>query len=123
MNKTQIKCLAVFAGFALIGFGPISPGCLIGMYVVAFRPRWFWSVLVNLYANKAIATPTGIAEIQSQQTRRKSFLSLLALFIIDIAPVPVTPVIAFAIILTRPPWFYRLGTTIYQETQIIEASP
>jgi hypothetical protein len=34
MNLAQIKCLSVFAVFAIIGFGPISPGCLIGMVVV-----------------------------------------------------------------------------------------
>jgi hypothetical protein len=39
---------------------------------------------------------------------------LLTLFIIDIAPVPVTPTIAFVIILARPEWFYRLIASIYQ---------
>lgn len=123
MNKTQIKCLIVFAIFAIIGFGPISPGCLIGMTVVAFRPRWFWQLAVNLYADKTIATAQDISEFQSQQTRKKCFLSILALFIVDIAPVPVTPVVAFAIILMRPKWFYRLVAVIYQKTRIIEANP
>jgi hypothetical protein len=34
INKAQIQCLAVFSVFAIIGFGPISPGCLIGMFIV-----------------------------------------------------------------------------------------
>jgi heme O synthase-like polyprenyltransferase len=122
MNKTQIKCLIVFSVFAIIGFGPISPGCLIGMTVVALRPCWFWQLSVNLYADKAIATIPDISESQSQQARKKCFLSLLALFIVDIAPVPVTPTVAYFIILTRPQWFYRIVAVIYQETQIIEAN-
>lgn len=122
MNKTQIKCLIVFSIFAIIGFGPISPGCLIGMFVVIYRPRWFWQVAVNLYADRPIATKPDISESQSQQARKKCFLSLLALFTLDIAPVPVTPVVAFFIILARPKWFYRVVAEIYQETQIIEAN-
>jgi hypothetical protein len=46
--------------------------------------------------------------------RKKCFLSILGLFMIDIAPVPVTPVVAFFIIFLRPLWFYRLVATIYQ---------
>ncbi len=122
MNKTQIKCLIVFSVFAIIGFGPISPGCLIGMTVVVFRPRWFWQLAVNLYADTSIEMITDISESQSQQTRTKCFLSILALFIVDIAPVPVTPVIAFIIILTRPKWFYRLVAVIYQKARIIETN-
>lgn len=122
MNKTQIKCLIVFSIFAIIGFGPVSPGCLIGMTVVAFRPRWFWRLAVNLYGDKTLAPILAITESQSQQTRKKCFLSIVALFILDIAPVPVTPVVAFFIILTRPDWFYRLVAVIYQETGIIEAT-
>ncbi|MDO9215581.1 MAG: hypothetical protein Q8Q54_00130 [Methylococcales bacterium] len=115
MNLTQIKCLSVFAIFAIIGFGPISPGCLIGLYVVLFRPQWFWTVTVHLYANKPLSQTTiqAATTIQTKQTRKKCFLSILGLFIIDIAPVPVTPVVAFAIILSRPLWFYRLVAKVY----------
>ena len=115
MNSTQIKCLSVFVIFAIIGFGPISPGCLIGMYVVLFRPPWFWTVAVNLYANKPLPQTTieATTAIQTKQTRKKCFLSLSGLFIIDIAPVPVTPVVAFVIILSRPMWFYELVARVY----------
>jgi hypothetical protein len=115
MNLTQIKCLSVFAIFAIIGFGPISPGCLIGMYIVLFRPLWFWTVAVNLYTNKRVPQTSieTVSVIQTQQIRKKCFLSILGLFILDIAPVPVTPVVAFVIILSRPVWFYRLVTKVY----------
>jgi hypothetical protein len=115
MNSSQIKCLAVFSLFAIIGFGPVSPGCLIGMYVVALRPRWFRTLIENMYANSspaACVSPTYTAE-QIKQSRIKCFLSLLGLFIVDIAPVPVTPVVAFVIILSRPQWFYRMVHRIY----------
>jgi hypothetical protein len=115
MNLTQIKCLLTFTIFAIIGFGPISPGCLIGLYVVLFRPLWFWKLIGNLYAE--LSLPQTIVEadtvMQTEKTRKKCFFSLLALFIIDIAPVPVTPVVAFVIILSRPIWFYQLVARIY----------
>ena len=49
MNLAQIKCLSVFAVFAIIGFGPISPGCLIGMVVVLMRPKWFLALTLAIY--------------------------------------------------------------------------
>jgi hypothetical protein len=116
MNSTQIKCLLVFAIFAIIGFGPISPGCLIGMYVVLYRPLWFWILTENLYEKQLLPQKIVGADTlkQTRQTRQKCFISLLGLFIIDIAPVPVTPVVAFAIILSRPIWFYQLVARIYE---------
>ncbi|MEQ1559641.1 MAG: hypothetical protein ABL933_11985 [Methyloglobulus sp.] len=115
MNLTQIKCLAVFALFAIIGFGPVSPGCLIGMYVVLARPLWFKTLVHNLYGNTILPEPAFTADSvkQSKQARVKCFMSLLVLFIVDIAPVPVTPVIAFGIILGRPLWFYLIVLRIY----------
>jgi hypothetical protein len=115
MNLTQIKCLSVFAIFAIIGFGPVSPGCLIGIYVVGMRPLWFLELIRNLYANLPLSQPVSSADNTklTEQVRKKCFLSLLGLFIIDIAPVPVTPVVAFAIILSRPLWFYRMVASIY----------
>jgi hypothetical protein len=116
MNSTQIKCLLVFSIFAIIGFGPISPGCLIGMYVVSFRPLWFWTLTVNMYANRPLPQTTVETDIvmQSRQTRKKSFFSLLGLFIVDILPFPVTPVVAFVIILSRPLWFYQVIARVYE---------
>ncbi len=111
MNLAQLKLISVFSVFAIIGFGPISPGCLIGMYVVLMRPMWFWNLIGNLYVNPR---PFQLAfSPESKQTRKKVFLFLLCLFIIDIAPVPVTPVIAFCIILSKPLWFYQIVTKIY----------
>jgi len=49
MNWTQLKCLLVFGVFAAIGFGPISPGCLIGMYSVIARPQCMQRVVRGLY--------------------------------------------------------------------------
>ncbi len=112
MNLTQIKCLAVFSIFAIIGFGPISPGCLIGMTVVLIRPIWFWNLIGNLYNNPQ---PCELSfSIEVKKARQKTFLFLFCLFVIDIAPVPVTPVIAFCIILGRPLWFYQIVKKIYQ---------
>ncbi len=110
MNKAQIQCLAVFAVFAIIGFGPISPGCLIGMYVIIKRPNWFSKLVDDLYGN-----PMHQNLIASNNVRIKAFLCLLTLFIIDIAPVPVTPVVAVVIILSRPQWFFCVVKGVYSE--------
>lgn len=115
LNPAQMKCLGVFSVFAVIGFGPISPGCLIGMFVVINRPLWFKTLVENMYADLALPQ-TVFATAPTEQTKQiriKCFLSLLGLFILDIAPVPVTPVVAFGIILSRPLWFYRVATGIY----------
>jgi len=85
------------------------------MYVVALRPRWFRTLIENIYANAGAPAdifPTYSVE-QTRQSRTKCFLSLLGLFIVDIAPVPVTPVVAFVIILSRPQWFYRIVNRVY----------
>jgi hypothetical protein len=115
MNLEQIKCLSVFAVFAIIGFGPISPGCLIGMFVVLIRPKWFLALTLAMYR-----TDCGKGHLEEldninyvENARIKVFCSLVTLFLIDIAPVPVTPVIAFCIILMRPLWFYRLVDSVY----------
>lgn len=109
INATQFKCLAVFALFALIGFGPISPTCLIGLSVVIFRPVWFWTLTEHLYAGRIPPA----AATRLQYARTKAFLCLLSLFILDIAPVPVTAPIAMVITLSRPRWFYHLVASIY----------
>lgn len=113
MNTTQIKCLLVFCVFAVIGFGPISPSCLIGMYIVAHRPDWFLLTTRELYANPP---PSHHLARHPFAVRLKCFLSLVTLFILDIAPVPVTASVAFVIILARPRWFYDMVETIYTKT-------
>ena len=111
MNLTQVKCLSVFSLFALIGFGPISPGCLIGMYIVSRRPPWFLQLTQQLYAGSAVLS--SVRPTPAGHIRIRCFCSLVLLFIIDIAPVPVTPVLAFGIILARPAWFYPLVQAVY----------
>lgn len=114
LNAAQIKCLSVFSIFAIIGFGPISPGCLIGMYIVVKRPDWFRLLVEAMYRDKTRDTGF-VSTAQTRETRIKTFASLFTLFLIDIAPVPVTPVIAFAVILSRPNWFYRVVRRVYGE--------
>ena len=104
----------VFSVFAVIGFGPVSPGCLIGMYAVATRPRWLIELVRQLYTRngaKLYALPP--PPPNPRLTRKKCFLSLIGLFVVDILPVPVTPVVAFFILLLRPQWFYNLIEVIY----------
>ena len=115
MNWTQLKFLLVFGVFAAIGFGPISPGCLIGMYSVIARPQWMQRVVRGLYQHQGqplYSAPT-LEPGATGRIRIKAFLSFLVLFLIDIAPYPVTPSIAIPVILIRPRWFYEWVEHIY----------
>lgn len=97
---------------ALIGFGPLSLTCLIGIYVLIARPLWFYAVVQNLY--RGLNVP--VERIQAvQPVRLKCFLCLLALLVLDIAPVPVTGAIGLYVILTLPDWFYGLVERIYAD--------
>lgn len=115
MNSAQLKCLGVFSIFAIIGFGPISPGCLIGMFVIIRRPDWFLALIESMYEDKSFDQQ--LASLNQSITityaRLKAFMVLVLLFILDIVPVPVTPVFAFAIILSRPVWFYQVVRSVY----------
>jgi hypothetical protein len=116
---TQIKCLMAMILLSLIGFGPISLTCLIGLYVVIARPAWFLRVARNLYLRSdssatASANTTGYSN--SGYPRIKAFLSLVALLILDIAPVPVTGFIGLIVVISRPPWFKNLVEGIYAGT-------
>jgi len=57
-------------------------------------------VLFGFFNYILFATSLSVGIIASKNTRIKAFLCLFKLFVIDIAPVPVTPVIAFVIILS-----------------------
>jgi hypothetical protein len=111
MNAAQRKCLVVFSVFAVVGFGPVSPGCLIGIYIVWRRPEWFSAFVAAMYDYPERSVWASTAE--SKQARILSAITLFTLLLIDIAPFPVTPMIAVPIIVFRPPWFYDLVQRIY----------
>jgi len=113
INAAQLKCFALFPLFALIDFGPVSPWCLMGLYIVLMRPEWFLHLVKRIYSH-----PRHSAFITTKQTRIArvtSFLALLGLLIIDIAPLPVSSLLALAILLVKPKWFYRTVIDIYGE--------
>lgn len=111
MNTTRINCLLAFCVFAIIGFGPVSVVCLIGFYVLSVRPPWFLHVTRKVYADIVPSPP--VPGRHPTVARIKCFLCLLILFILDIAPVPVTSGVGFIILLARPLWFYVMVETVY----------
>ncbi|MDD4913609.1 MAG: hypothetical protein PHW13_01055 [Methylococcales bacterium] len=116
MNWTQLKCLFVLILFIIVGFGPISPLCLIGLYLVIMRPPWFLTLAHRLYAGRPLpprSLPTMWSAARIGLLRIECFFGLLALFVVDIVPFPVTPVLAGFIVLSRPIWFYRLVIGVY----------
>lgn len=114
MNGTQIKSFLVMTVLAIIGFGPLSLTCLIGLYVVLARPRWFQTVTRKLYGNlsdDAADPPDRFSG--TTVTRLKCILCLLVLLVLDIAPVPVTGSIGLYVIALRPAWFQQVVERIY----------
>jgi len=119
MNEAQVKSLLVLSVLAIIGFGPLSFTCLIGIYVVLGRPPWFYQLTREIYRG----TNPGVQAMKPARPARSgslalgsrflTFLGLLLLLILDIAPVPVTGVIAIYVVLTRPEWFQQLVFNIY----------
>jgi len=124
MNEAQIKSLLVLSVLAIIGFGPLSLTCLIGIYIVLGRPPWFYQLTRDIYhgTNSGGQAMKPIKPAQSGSlalgSRFLTFLSLLLLLILDIAPVPVTGVIAIYVVLTRPEWFQQLVFNIYSGAHI-----
>jgi hypothetical protein len=118
MNGTQVKSFLFLTVLAIIGFGPLSLTCLIGLFIVLRRPDWFYQVVKNLYRDTARGSEdcTGQEEKRRSATRIariKTFLSLLVLLVLDIAPVPVAGSIGLYVVVARPCWFKRLVEKIY----------
>ena len=116
---TQFKCLAVMAPLVILGFGPLSITCLIGFYIVLARPVWFLTVVRNLYRRTSAGSPpiTRQRNGSSFSVRVRTFLTLLILLILDIAPVPVTGSIGLFVIITRPAWFAERVEAIYADAE------
>lgn len=54
MNEAKFKLTLIFMVFAMIGFGPISLGCLIGMSIVLMGPLWFHQLIESLSKGKLL---------------------------------------------------------------------
>jgi hypothetical protein len=102
MNIAQIKHSLTLCVFGIIGFGPVPPGCLIGIYILIFRPPWCWNLIQALYLGMSFEDDRKVDRL----TRLKTLMVLITLLNIDILLYPVTPSIAFPIILFRPTWFF-----------------
>jgi hypothetical protein len=118
MNGTQVKSFFFLTVLAIIGFGPLSLTCLIGLFIVARRPDWFYQVVKNLYRDTACGSADCAAREEKLRSeagmaRIKTFLCLLVLLVLDIAPVPVAGSIGLYVVVARPCWFKTLVERIY----------
>ncbi|WP_036268258.1 hypothetical protein [Methylocaldum szegediense] len=118
MNVTQVKSFLILTVLAIIGFGPLSLTCLIGLYIVLRRPDWFYRVVKNLYRGTACGSEHCPEQDEKRRSatrmaRIKTFLSLLVLLVLDIAPIPVAGSIGLYVVVARPCWFRRLVEKIY----------
>ncbi|WP_460035749.1 hypothetical protein [Methylothermus subterraneus] len=115
MNRTQLKCLLVMIVLALIGFGPLSLTCLIGLFVVIARPRWFFELVQDLYRNGGNKVPFAppARSAAANVARCKAFVCLIGLLLLDIAPVPVAGSLGLYLVIARPKWFKAFVETLY----------
>lgn len=118
MNGTQVKSFLFLTVLAIIGFGPLSLTCLIGMFILIRRPAWFYRVVKNLYCDSPCGSddlelPTEEKGKKATAARIKSFFCLFILLVLDIAPVPVTGSIGLYVVAARPCWFKTLVEKIY----------
>lgn len=118
MNVTQVKSFLFLTVLAIIGFGPLSLTCLIGLFIVLRRPDWFYQVVKNLYRGTACESAHRMEQEEKRRSatrmaRIKTFLSLLVLLVLDIAPIPVAGSIGLYVVVARPCWFKTLVEKIY----------
>ena len=113
MNGTQVKSFLVLAVLAIIGFGPLSLTCLIGMSIVVGRPEWFYRVVGDLYRGADCPPHHQSGGSNATMARIKCFLCLAVLLALDIAPIPVAGSIGLYVVLARPCWFKTLVEKIY----------
>jgi hypothetical protein len=111
VNWTQIKLALVLSLFFIIGFGPISPSCLIGIHVVLRRPRWFYQLILHLYEGKRRKG----SWVPGRSIRLQALMVLMTLLIIDILPLPVTASLLLPLVFIRPLWFYQAVKGIYAD--------
>lgn len=116
VNAIQVKCLLVLMAFVVIGFGPLSPTCLLGLYVVIARPRWFFELVQALYRRPGeevipFSPPAQCAAANA--ARFKAALVLLTLLVLDIAPIPVASPIGIYVVIARPKRFKAWVERIY----------
>ena len=119
MNGARLRCLLALTGLSIIGFGPLSLTCLIGIYVVLARPAWFSAVVSELYRDVPGASAHRVVRSGSGSTgvRLRTLFWLVVLLVLDIAPVPVTGSIGLYVVIARPPWFYRLVEAVYRSSR------
>lgn len=115
MLNTRLNCLLVMLMLSVIGFGPLSLTCLIGIYVVLARPAWFLGVAHRLYRGTPRADAAGgnRPAPHAAAIRIQTLLALVILLILDIAPIPVTGSIGLYVVLFRPAWFVERVEAIY----------
>lgn len=46
---TRFKCAVVLVIFTLLGVGPIPITSVLGLFIVALRPKWFKSLVDTIY--------------------------------------------------------------------------
>ncbi|CCE22588.1 hypothetical protein [Methylotuvimicrobium alcaliphilum] len=134
MTTTSIraKCALTLILIAIASIGPIPITSTLGAFVALFRPRWFKTLVDNIYGSNSqypklrnamnVHTPppkpkhreTTNTNASSFKTRLLLFLAMLVLIAIDIGPIPTASLIALFAVIFRPRWFLELFEQIYR---------
>jgi hypothetical protein len=80
-------------------------------------PYWMDNLLsVNLYLiNWADAQNVNLIHFSRINMRIACLLILVIIAVLEISPVPITPLVLIWIVLFRPSWFYNLVLKIYEK--------
>lgn len=124
MTTIRLKCIFALILIAITSIGPIPIASSLGAFVALFRPRWFKTLVDNIYRNSR-QNPTspdssgasdgnpGQKNLASAVARLQLLSAMIVFILLDIGPIPTVSLIALFIVIFRPQWFLTLIKRVY----------
>ncbi len=127
MTTIRLKCVFALILIVIASIGPIPIASPIGAFVALFRPRWFKTLVDNIYRNSrqnpTLPNNSGASDgnpgrkknLASAVARLKLLSAMIVFMVLDIGPIPTVSLIALFIVIFRPQWFLTLIKKVYGE--------
>ena len=126
MTMIRLKCVFALILIGIASIGPIPIASTLGAFVALFRPRWFKTLVDNIYRNsRQNPTSPDSSGASVGNPRRKNHASaaarlqllsaMIVFMLLDIGPIPTVSLIALFIVIFRPQWFLTLMKRVYGE--------